>query len=63
MKCSHYACLCTRRAQLADMADRTGNGRLLVEAILLQETECLHPFSTADTAPADPAAANQPRVQ
>jgi hypothetical protein len=31
--CDHYACRCARAAELADIADRTGNGRYLVEAI------------------------------
>lgn len=42
MRCTHYECRCARAHELAVMADRTGNGRLLREAIDVhdQEVEC-----------------------
>jgi hypothetical protein len=35
--CEHYACRCARAAELAEMYDRTGDGRLLREAIGVHE--------------------------
>lgn len=41
-QCDHYACRCARADELAQMADRTGNVRWLVEAIGVHGTrvEC-----------------------
>jgi hypothetical protein len=40
MKCTHYACRCARARELALMADRTGDPRLMYEAANLGEVEC-----------------------
>ena len=33
MRCEHYACRCMRAEELAQMCDRTGNVRHLIEAL------------------------------
>jgi hypothetical protein len=35
--CIHYACRCARAAELAALADRTGDARFLVEAIAVHD--------------------------
>jgi hypothetical protein len=40
--CEHYACRCARAAELAAMYDRTGKGKLLLQAVQVhdQKVEC-----------------------
>ena len=49
MRCTHYACRCARAAQLAAMADRPGQGHLLLQAIGVHagEVECRLPWTSA----------------
>jgi hypothetical protein len=46
-RCEHYVCRCARAAELAAMYDRTGDGRLLREAIGVhgQQVECRLPIA------------------
>lgn len=39
MKCTHYACRCARAVELLAMYDRTGDSRLLREAIDVHGSE------------------------
>lgn len=39
MKCEHYACRCARAAELAAIADRTGDARYLAEAIAVHHAK------------------------
>ena len=40
MRCTHYACQCARARELAAMADRSGDPRLMYEAANVGEVEC-----------------------
>jgi hypothetical protein len=46
-RCEHYVCRCARAAELAEMYDRTGDGRLLREAVDVheQQVECRLPIA------------------
>lgn len=39
MRCAHYACRCARAAELAELADRTGNPRHLAAAVDVHRLE------------------------
>lgn len=45
MKCDHYACRCARAAELAAIADRLNDPRMLADAIAVHEqlVECRLP--------------------
>jgi hypothetical protein len=53
MVCTHYGCRCLRAEQLAKIAERTGDGRYLVEAIAVhhQSVPCWLEREPAPTPP------------
>lgn len=50
VRCTHHACRCARAAELAAIADRTGEVRFLVEALSIHESEvwCVEPKASKD---------------
>ena len=62
-KCEHYDCRCARAAELAEMADRTGDASLLAQAteVHSQEVECRRAKDEGESIdPSDMADAGNP---
>jgi len=55
MKCAHYACRCASAAELAEIADRSGDARYLTLAIEIHAQEVICRFSEIPTTQRSPA--------